>query len=53
MPDHGLGDDPRLLGIGPGVAAIVMRVRQIVEFEAHAGDGVKGARHDEQPVVVE
>ena len=53
MPDHRFGDDPGLLGIRAGISTIVVRIGQIVEFQAHAGDGVVGAGYDEEPIVVE
>lgn len=53
MPYHRFSHDPGFLGIRPRISAIVVRIGQMVEFQAHAGNGVVGAGYDEQPIVVE
>ena len=53
VPHRGFGDYPGLRRIRARVSAIVMRIRQVVEFQSHARDGIVGTWHDEQAIVVE
>src|SRR4029077_1812981 len=53
VADDRFGNYPSLFGIGPGISTIVVRIREVVKFQAHSGHGVIRAGYDEKPVVVE